>query len=253
MLPDCLVRVVVCCLVLLCVALCCGALCCPVSLAAVLRRVAPRCVVLLSAVLLCFARLVPLLAVSCPRVLSIVLGSCTLRRYVLWCFPRCVLCAVCVLSWCGGTCCCWLLCFVLRLCWGVLLRDPCPPRSERCCAALCWCACVVLFVRSALFLAPGAVVRCCVFSCCLWFAVARCWLWLSAVVFLWRVAVSVSLSGRAACFPVVAVVCCEPCSPVSCSVLLCCRLVLSCQLCCVFAVLFVLAVSFIFEKPTQNP
>ena len=36
----------------------------------------------------------------------------------------------------------------------------------------------------------------------------RCWVWLSAVVFWWRFLVSLSLSGRVACFPEVGVVCC---------------------------------------------
>ena len=76
--------------------------------------------------------------------------------------------AVCVLSWRGGACRCSLLCSVLCVSWGAVLCVPCPLRSVRCCASLCWCACVVLFVWCVLLLAPGAVVCCCVLCCSLW-------------------------------------------------------------------------------------
>ena len=182
-------------------------------LGAVLRRVAPLCAVLLSAVLFSVVRLVPWLAVSCSPALSVALGSWAFWRCVLWCFPRCVLCAVCVLPWCGGVCCCSLLFFVLWLFTGVLLCVPCPPCSVRRCATLCWCASVVLLVWSSRFSAPGPVVCCCVLCCCSWCAMARCWVLVSAVVLWWRVLVLVSLSGRVACFPVVGVVCCAPLLP----------------------------------------
>ena len=123
--------------------------------------------------------------------------------------PPCyVLFAVCVLSWRAGACCCLPLCFVLCVSRGAVLCVPCPLRSVRCCASLCWCACVVLFVWCVLLLAPGAVVRCCVLCCFLWCAVVRCWVWWHVVVCWWRVSVSVSLSDRVVCFPVVGVVCC---------------------------------------------
>ena len=122
--------------------------------------------------------------------------------------PRCVLCAVCVLSWRGGACCCSPLCLVLCLSRGAVLCVPCPLRSVQCCALLCWCARVVLFVWCVLLLAPGAVVRCCVLCCFLWCAVVRRWVWWPVVVCWWCVSVSVSLSGRLVCFPVVGVVCC---------------------------------------------
>ena len=79
--------------------------------------------------------------------------------------PRCVRCALCVLSWCVGARCCSPLCFVLCVSWGAALCVSCSPRSVRCCASLCWCACDVLFVWCVLLLAPGAVVRCCVLLC----------------------------------------------------------------------------------------
>ena len=119
-----------------------------VSLGAVLRRVAPPCVVLLCAVWFSFAHLVPLPAVSCPRALFVALGSCTVRRCVWWCFPAlsalcCVFVAVvclCVLLFAA------VLCAVVVL--GCLAVRFLSSRSGRCGAALCWCACVVLFVWS---------------------------------------------------------------------------------------------------------
>ena len=214
---------------------------CAVSLGAVLRRVAPPCVVLLCTMLFCFAHLVPLLAVSCPRALSVALGpsSAVFSGVSL----RCVLCAVFVLPWCGGACSCSLLSFVLWLFWALLLCVSCPPRWLPCCAALCWCASAVLFVWSALIPAPGAVVPCCVLCCCLWCGVARCWVWLSAVVFWWPVSVSMSLSGHLTCFPVVGVVCCGallPCA-VFCGAVLLCVAVLLCSAVFFWCYLFLLS------------
>ena len=121
--------------------------------------------------------------------------------------PCCVLCAVCVLSWHCGACCCLPLCFVLCVSLGAVLCVPCPLRSVRCCASLCCCACVVLLVWCVLLLAPGAVVRCCVLCCFLRCAVVPCWVWWPVIVCWGRVSVSVSLSDRVVCFPVVGVVC----------------------------------------------
>ena len=90
---------------------------------------------------------VPSGAARCPGALC----SAALRFAV---FPR----AVCVLSWRGGACCCWPLCFVLCVSRGAVLCVLCPLRFVRCCASLCWCARVVLFVWCSLLLAPGAVV-----------------------------------------------------------------------------------------------
>ena len=133
-------------------------------------------------------------------------------------------CAVCGSPWCVGACCSSPLCFVLCVSWGVVLWVPCPLRSLRCCATLAWCACVVLIVWSALFLAPGAVERCFALCCLLWCSVVRCWVWLPAAVFWWRASVLVSLSGPLACFPVVGVVCCgvlPPCFLLCGAVMLC--------------------------------
>ena len=115
-------------------------------------------------------------------------------------FPRAVCSVLCV--FCRGAV------VVLCVSRGAVLCVPCALRSARCCASLCWCARVVLFVWCVPLLAPGAVVRCCVLCCFLWCAVVRCWVCWPVVVCWWRVSVSVSLSGRVVCFPVVGVVCC---------------------------------------------
>ena len=190
-------------------AVCCAVLCVPGCGAA------PRCCALCRPVLCC--------RLLCSFV-SLVWCRCLLRRALWRCSspwgpvlcgavfcgvpPRCVLCAVCVLSWRGGACCCSPLCFVLCASRGAVLCVPCPLRSLRCCASLCWCAPVVLFVWCVLLLAPGAVVRCCVLCCFLWCAVVWRWVWWPVVVCWWRVSVSVSLSGHVVCFPVLGVVCC---------------------------------------------
>ena len=182
---------------------------CRASLGAVLRRAAARCVARCCAVVCCVA------LVWCRCLLRCALGRCPSPWGPVPCVavfcgvpPRCVLCAVCVLSWRGGACCCSLLCLVLCVSPGAVLCVPCALCSVRCCVSLCWCARVVLFVWCVLLLAPGAVVCCCVLCCFLWCAVVRCWVWWLVVVCWWRVSVSVSLSGRVVCFPVVGVVCC---------------------------------------------
>ena len=178
-------------------------------LVAVLRRAAACCVARCCAVGCCVA------LVWCRCLLRRALWRCPSPWGPVLCGavfcgvpPRCVLCAVCVLSWRGGACCCSPLCLVLCVSRGAVLCVPCALRSVQCCASLCWCARVVLFVWCVLLLAPGAVVRCCVLCCFLWCAVVRCWVWWPVVVCWWRVSVSVSLSGRVVCFPVVGVVCC---------------------------------------------
>ena len=124
-------------------------------------------------------------------------------------FPR----AVCVFSLRGDMCCYSRLCSVLCVSWGAVLCIPCPLRSVRCCALLCWCACVVLFVWCVLLLAPGAVVRCRVLFCFLWCAVVLCWVWWPVVV-CWSPAVAPCCpfsfaGGVGLCyFPVCAVLCC---------------------------------------------
>ena len=172
----------------------CAVLCCA-SLGAVLRRAAARCVLRCCAVLCCVA------FVGCRCLLRRALWRCSSPWGPVLCGavfcgvpPRCVLCAVCVLSWRGGACCCSPLCFGLCVSQGAVLCVPRPLRSVRCCA--------------------GALALCCSCGACscwrlvLWCAVVRCWVWWPVVVCWWRVSVSVSLSGRVVCFPVVGVVCC---------------------------------------------
>ena len=173
----------------------------------------------------CGACVIPCCAVVCCVVLlrSFGAGACcavpsgAARRpgalcFAVLCFPVFPL-AVCVLSWRGGACRCSPLCFVLCVSWGAVLCVPCPLRSVRCCASLCWCACVVLFVWCVLLLAPGAVVCCCVLWCFLWCAVVRCWVWWPVVV-CWCRAVAPCCpfsfaGGVGLClFPVCAVLCC---------------------------------------------
>ena len=69
---------------------------------------------------------------------------------VLLCSAVCLCRCLCLLF---VSCRCGLLCVLL----GVVMCVPCPLRPVPCCAALCWCPCVVLSAWSALFLVPGAV------------------------------------------------------------------------------------------------
>ena len=190
-------------------ALPCAVLCCVPGFGT-----APRCCafsrpVLCCCVLCCFVSLV-----WCRCLLCRVLWRRSSRWGPVLCGavfcgvpPCCVVCAVCVLSWRVGACCSSPLCFVLCVSWGVVLCVPCPLCSVSCCAALCWCACVVLSVWCVLLLAPGAVVRCCVLCGFLWCSVVRCWVCWPSIVCWWRVSVSMSVSGRVAWFPVVGAVC----------------------------------------------
>ena len=118
--------------------------------------------------------------------------------------------------------------------WGASPRPSAPtylPTYVRCSAALCWRACVELFVWSTLVLTPGSVVRRCALCCFLWCSVVWCWVWLPAVVFWWHVSVPLSLSGRVVCFSVIGVVCCGTLLPcvVFCDSVLSCGAVLSCS------------------------
>ena len=163
--PPCVARVVACFLVVVCVAVCCA-----VSLGAVLRRAAAlcsplRCVVVHSVVL---SRSFPVLlrVVSCPQALFGALGSCACPRCMLSCLPAlralCCVCfgvvRLCVLLFAAVLCAvCVPGCGAVRSLFSPLF----PSRPVRCCAALCWCGCVVLFAWSGLFLTPGVAVRCC--------------------------------------------------------------------------------------------
>ena len=132
--------------------------------------VGPRCCALCRPVLCCCVLCCFVALAWCRCLLCRALWRCPLPWGPVLCsavfcgFPlRCVLCAVCVLSWRGGARCCSPLCSVLCVSSGAVLCVPCPLRSVRCHASLSWCACAVLLVWCMLLLAPGAVVRCCVF------------------------------------------------------------------------------------------
>ena len=128
--------------------------------------------------LCCFARFVPLLAVLCPRVLSVALWSCAFGRCALWFSPRlCALCCVClavvcrcvllfaavlfadcVCCVCPGVLCCAFpvlsaLCGAVPCCAGVL--PLCCSCGLRClCCLVLWCVAVCC-----------AVAVCCPASC----------------------------------------------------------------------------------------
>ena len=170
---------------------CCVVLCVPGCGAA------PRCCALCPPVLccpvLCCARWVPLLVAPCPLVLPVALGPCALRRCVLLRSP--VLCV---------------------FCRGALVRAV-VRRSALCCVCpgvLCCAFPVLSALCGAVLRCAGALALCCSCGACccwclvLWCAVVRCWVWWPVVVCWWRVSVSVSLSGRVVCCPVVGVVWC---------------------------------------------
>ena len=172
-------------------AVCCVVLCVPGCGAA------PRCCALCSPVLccsvLCCARWVLLLVAPCPLALPVALGPCALRRCVLRCSP--VLCV---------------------FCRGAVVRAD-VRRSALCCVCpgvLCCAFPVLSALCGAVLRCAGALALCCSCGACccwrlvLWCAVVRCWVCWPVVVCWWRVSVSVSLSGRVVCFPVVGVVCC---------------------------------------------
>ena len=122
------------------------------------------------------------LAFRCPVLCSGALGC----RVVVCCralpFVCVVACACCLFPAAAR-----LLCVF----WGVVLCVLCPLRPVRCCAALCWCPCVVLSASSVMFLVPcvvGSWCRCLLFRVC-W------WLWFPGVVVCWCVSALVTVSG----------------------------------------------------------
>ena len=238
-----------------------SALPCAVSLVDVLRciasfRSARRCAIVRWAVLPCSA--------WCRCLLCRAPGHCLLPWGVVpsgaaFCRDslRCVLCALCFLPWCVGACCCLPLFFPLFVSWGALLCVPCLLPSVQCCAVLCWCACVVLFVWYAMFLVPRAsgvllcvvlfplvlcaAALCCAVRCVLCCAAAHCavlsWvLSCCAAAFgvdvpLWCLAGYPIVWWGSLCGPAIpwcpAPPCCAPwcCASASwCAVLLCCLL-----------------------------
>ena len=109
------------------------------------------------------------LVLRCPVLCSVTLPC----RVVVCCRALlfvCVVASACCLFPAAGR----LLCVF----WAPVLCVPCPLRPVRCCAALCWCPCVVLSAWSVLFLVLGAVGSWCR---CVFLGV-RWWLWLPGVV-----------------------------------------------------------------------
>ena len=199
----------------------CAVLCCVPGCGA-----APRCCASLCPALSCFVPCCVVALLWCRCLLCCALRRCpspcgSVLSGAVFCgfAPRCVLCAVSVLPWCVGACCCSPLCFLLCVCAPCVLG---------CRAARSLSSPICAVLRS---LVPGASVRCCVLCLVLWSSVVWCWVWLPIVVLWWRVSVSVSLSGRVAYFSVVGVVCCGallPCVLFRCA-LLWCGAVLSCS------------------------
>ena len=194
----------------------CAVLCCA-SLGAVLRRAAARCVLRCCAVLCCVE------LVGCRCLLRRALWRCPSPWGPVLCGavfcgvpPRCVLSAVCVLSWRGGACCCSPLCSVLCG-WCCAVRS----LSSPLCAVLCFAVlvrsrCAVRVVRAV------AGAWCCGVP---WCGAGSGGPWLSAGgVFRYRCPCLAAWSASlwSVWFAVV------PCFPVSCSVVLCCRVVLCC-------------------------
>ena len=207
--PQALAGVVWCCLLCLCV--CCGS-----WLSSV---VSPW--VLVS----CFGGAVPVWpggSPPCGLVWCVLVLCCPVLCSVALCCRVVVCCRgllfVCVVAYA----CCLFTAALPLLClfWGVVLCVPCPLCPVRCCAALCWCPCAVLYAWSALFLVPGAVGSWCR---CLFFGVPW-WLWLPGVVVWWCVSALVSVSGRVSLRSASSLWCPGP----LCCVLWCCAAVWCC-------------------------
>ena len=94
--------------------------------------------------------------------------------------PAAVLCAVYVLGCC------------------VLPPLPSPRCAVLCCAVVVWCTCVVLFVWSVPFLAPGALLRSCVLCCFLWCSAVCC---CAALLSVWCAEGAVTKGQRPGCLP----------------------------------------------------
>ena len=140
-------------------------------------------------------------APPCGLVWCVLVFRCPVLCSVALCC-RVVVCCCALLVVCVVACACCLFPAAARLLcvfWGAVLCVPCPLRPVWCCAALCWCPCVVLSASSVLFLVPGAVgswCRCLFLGFC-W------WLWLPGVV-VWRclsVLVPVSVLAVVPCLP----------------------------------------------------
>ena len=218
-------------------------------------------------VLCCFVPfcVVPLLAVSR-------FGRCAFLRCVCRISARCVVCAVCVLAWCVGACCCSPMCPVLCVSWNVLLCVPCPLRSVRCLAALWCCACFVVLAPSVLFLALGAVVRCCVLCfcrvvvlcCCCAVpcrpAACRVVLRPSAWVFPYRPWLAVLLCGAGCCAALLCLGALLPCAVLKCGAVVPCLAALfgfdylkkNCKICSIFYRLLKIKQNFSLTRKLDN-
>ena len=178
----------------------------------------------------------------CPAFLCRVLWCCA----VAWCCAVLFCCRVAVL-WAVVLCCvvllvgCAVFCpVVVSACCGALflvLCVPCPLRSVRCGALLCWLWCPASLCR---VLWRCAVVWCCAVVLCCRFAVLFVWavgcgLWCCAVLCCWLAVLffarwwclrAVVLFSSCCACPVFSALCAAvPCFPVLCPVVLCCRLV----------------------------
>ena len=216
----------------------CAVLCC-VSLGAVLRRAAARCAAPCCALVCCVALLRRFGAAACcamPSGAARRPGALCIAALCFAVFPH----AVCsVLSvFCRGVVVRAVVCRSALCCVcprGAVLCVLCPLYSVRCCASLCWCACLFCSCGACccwrLVLWCGAVC-CAVSSGVLWCGAGSGGPWLSAggsfrcrcpcltgwSAFLWLLWCAV-----------------VPCFPLMCAVVLCCRVVLCCYVllsCC---------------------
>ena len=158
---------------------------------------------------------------------------------------RVVVCCRALLFVCVVACACCLFpaaAHLLFVFWGVGVCVPCPLRPVRCCAALCWCPCVVLSASSVLFLVPGVVGS----WCRRLLLGVRWWLWLPGVVVWCCVSALVNVSGLAVArrLPCGVLL---PCV-VSCGAVLPCGAVLWCPV-VAFFLFFSLLVALVFCFP----
>ena len=175
---------------------CCVVL--PVVFGCLLLGLTVLCCLLVGLVLSCFGGAVlvwPHGSPPCGLSWCVLVFRCPVLCSVALCC-RVVVCCRALPFVCVVACACCLFPAAARLLcafWGVVLCVPCPLRPVRCCAALCWCPCVVLSASSVLFLVPGVVG-----SWCRCLLLGVCWLlWVPGVVVWWCVSALVPVSGLA--------------------------------------------------------
>ena len=259
---------------------CCSARCCAGSCCAgfvVLPCPVLSCACVCSAVFFivgpCLSVVLRMVSVCVPPWCVLLFGVALL----CWCLLPCAVWC-CVVRWRVSLFCAAsfvLLRLISRslpqmLPWRVLVVCHWAPRCVLCCAACTVLCCISLCRVSwrlfcgavlggaavpALFL-PGRCFFACLalagaMCCCLLFLGVCCWVSLSAVVSSWCVSVSLSLSGRVACCPVV---CCGVswCSSPLCCVLWCCASLWCCAVvrCCL---LCLAAGVGLFSLPLKPP